>query len=160
MLTRIRQLLPDVALRTSLIVGFPGETEADFLALAAFVEWAEFDHLGVFGFSPEAGTPAAKFPGQRAQRTKEKRREMLLMLQRSISRRRLASRVGQIAPVLVEGFHPETELLLSGRLATQAPEVDGMVILTKGQAKVGDLVLAQITAAHDYDVEAEICDST
>jgi ribosomal protein S12 methylthiotransferase len=58
---------------------------------------------------------------------------------------------------LIEGFHPETELLLSGRLATQAPEVDGMVILTRGQAAIGDLVLARITAAHDYDVEAEIC---
>lgn len=153
----IRHHIPGIALRTSLIVGFPGEKEADFQALAAFVEEVEFDHLGVFGFSPEPGTRAAKLPGQRARRTKEKRREALLALQRSISRRRLTSRIGETVPVLIEGFHPETELLLSGRLATQAPEVDGMVILTKGQANRGDLVLAQITAAHDYDVEAEIC---
>jgi len=157
MIALIRHHLPGIALRTSLIVGFPGETEADFQALAGFVEEVEFDHLGVFGFSPEPGTHAAKLPGQRSKRTKEKRREALLALQRSISRRRLTSRIGQTVSVLIEGFHLETELLLSGRLATQAPEVDGMVILTKGQANRGDLVLAQITAAHDYDVEAEIC---
>jgi ribosomal protein S12 methylthiotransferase len=156
LLARIRGQISGIALRTSLIVGFPGETEADFRALAAFVERAEFDHLGVFTFSPEAGTPAAKLPGHPARKIKEARREVLLTLQRSISRRRLASRIGQTAPVLIEGFHPETEFLLSGRLATQAPEVDGMVILTQGQARIGDLVLARITAAHDYDLEAEI----
>jgi ribosomal protein S12 methylthiotransferase len=160
LVVRIRRHLPGIALRTSLIVGFPGETEVDFRSLLAFAERIEFDHLGVFGFSPEAGTPAAKLPGQRTKHTKEKRREALLTLQRSISRQKLASRIGQIVPVLVEGFHPETELLLTGRLATQAPDVDGMVIVTKGQANIGDLVLAQITAAHDYDVEAEVCDST
>jgi ribosomal protein S12 methylthiotransferase len=157
LIARIRHHIPDIALRTSLIVGFPGETEVDFQTLAAFVERAEFDHLGVFAFSPEPGTRAAKLPRQRAERTKEKRREALLTVQRSLSRQRLASRIGQTVPVLIEGFHPETELLLSGRLATQAPEVDGMVILTRGQAAIGDLVLARITAAHDYDVEAEIC---
>jgi ribosomal protein S12 methylthiotransferase len=157
LLDRIRDQVPGIALRTSLIVGFPGETEADFRALAAFVARAEFDHLGVFTFSPEAGTPAAKLSGQPAQKAKEERREVLLTLQRSISRRRLASRIGQTVPVLIEGFHPETELLLSGRLATQAPEVDGTVILTKGQARIGDLVPARISAAHDYDLEAEIC---
>jgi ribosomal protein S12 methylthiotransferase len=158
LLARIRRHLPDIALRTSLIVGFPGETEADFGALVAFVKRVEFDHLGVFAFSPEAGT-RAKLPRQRARNTKENRREVLLTLQRSISRRRLALRIGQMVPVLIEGFHPETKLLLSGRMATQAPEVDGMVILTKGQANLGDLVLARLTAAHDYDVEAEICAS-
>ncbi len=157
LIARIRRHIPDIALRTSLIVGFPGETEADFQALVAFVERVEFDHLGVFAFSPEAGTRAARLPRQRAERTKEKRRQALLTVQRSLSRQRLASRIGQTVPVLIEGFHPETELLLSGRLATQAPEVDGMVILTRGQAAIGDLVLARITAAHDYDVEAELC---
>ncbi|HQN18210.1 MAG TPA: TRAM domain-containing protein, partial [Syntrophobacteraceae bacterium] len=79
-------------------------------------------------------------------------------VQQSISRRRLASRTGRVAPVLIEGFHPETELLLSGRLATQAPEVDGRVIVTKGRANVGDLVAVRINSVHDYDLEAEICD--
>jgi ribosomal protein S12 methylthiotransferase len=159
LVARIRRHIPGIALRTSLIVGFPGETEADFRALVAFVERVEFDHLGIFGFSPEAGTRAAKLPGQRTLNTKEKRREALLTVQRSISRQRLALLIGQKVPVLIEGFHSETELLLSGRLATQAPEVDGMVILTKGQANIGDLVFAQITTAHDYDVEAQICHS-
>ncbi len=158
LVTRIRGQVPGIALRTSLIVGFPGETKTHFRALTAFVERVEFDHVGVFAFSPEAGTPAAKLPGQRSWKIREERREVLLGLQRSISRRRLASRIGQTAPVLIEGFHPETELLLRGRLATQAPEVDGMVILTKGEARIGDQVLARITAAHDYDLEAEICD--
>jgi ribosomal protein S12 methylthiotransferase len=153
----IRRHLPDIALRTSLIVGFPGEAEADFRALVAFVQRVGFDHLGVFSFSPEAGTRAAKLPRQHALNTRENRREMLLTLQRSISRRRLALRIGQTVPVLIEGFHPETKLLLSGRMATQAPEVDGTVILTKGRANLGDLVLAHLTAVHDYDVEAEIC---
>jgi len=154
----IRHHIPDIALRTSLIVGFPGETEADFRALIDFVQRVEFDHLGVFGFSPESGTPAARFPRQTGKTTKEKRRATLLKLQRSISKRRLASRIGQVVPILIEGFHPETELLLSGRLSSQAPEVDGMVIVTKGQANIGDLVLVQIKAAHDYDLEGEIYD--
>jgi ribosomal protein S12 methylthiotransferase len=153
----IRHHIPDIALRTSLIVGFPGETEADFHALVDFTQRVEFDHLGVFGFSPESGTRAARFPHQIGKVMKEKRCATLLKLQRSISKRRLTSRIGQVVPVLVEGFHPETELLLSGRLATQAPEVDGTVIITKGRANIGDIVLVQIKAAHDYDLEAEIC---
>jgi ribosomal protein S12 methylthiotransferase len=156
----IRHHIPGIALRTSLIVGFPGETEADFRALMDFVQRVEFDHLGVFGFSPESGTPAARFPYQIGKTTKEKRRATLLKLQRSISKRRLTSRIGQVVPILIEGFHPETELLLSGRLATQAPEVDGTVIVTKGWANTGDFVLVQIKAAHDYDLEAELCDQS
>jgi ribosomal protein S12 methylthiotransferase len=154
----IRHHIPDIALRTSLIVGFPGETEADFRALIDFVQQVEFDHLGVFAFSPESGTHAAKFPHQIVKAMKEKRRATLLKVQRSISKRRLTSRIGQVIPILIEGFHPETELLLSGRLATQAPEVDGTVIVTKGHANIGDFVLVQIKAAHDYDLEAEIYD--
>jgi ribosomal protein S12 methylthiotransferase len=156
----MRRHVPEIALRTSLIVGFPGETEADFQALLAFVEHAQFDYLGVFEFSPERGTHAAKLPYQTDPETKAERCSALLERQRSISRQRLTLRIGQIAPVLIEGFHPETELLLTGRLATQAPEVDGNVIITKGQADVGDLVAARITAAHDYDLEAEICDAS
>jgi ribosomal protein S12 methylthiotransferase len=160
LLDLIRRHIPEIALRTSLIVGFPGETEADFQALVAFVERAQFDHLGVFEFSPEPGTRAARFPRQVDQEIKAERRSTLLDRQRSVSRRRLRLRVGQTVPVLIEGFHPETELLLSGRLVTQAPEVDGSVIITKGQANIGDLVHARITAAHDYDVEAEIGDAS
>jgi len=152
----IRHHIPDIALRTSLMVGFPGETEAEFRTLREFVCRAEFDHLGVFEFSPESGAPAARFFNPVGRASKSKRRMTLLELQRSISRRLLASRIGQVLPVLIEGLHPETDLLLRGRLATQAPEIDGTVIVTKGQANVGDFVLAQIKGAHDYDLEAEI----
>ncbi len=154
----IRSHIPDMALRTSLIVGFPGETERDFRSLVDFVERVEFDHLGVFAFSPESGTSAATLPRRIGKTVKDERLATLLAVQQSISRRRLASRTGRVAPVLIEGFHPETELLLSGRLATQAPEVDGRVIVTKGRANVGDLVAVRINSVHDYDLEAEICD--
>ena len=156
LIARIRDHIPEVALRTSIIVGFPGESEAEFEALLAFIQRVEFDHLGVFRFSPEAGTRAARLPGQLDDMTKNARHEALLTVQQPISRRRLSLRVGGRVHVMIEGFHPETELLLCGRTAIQAPEVDGMVIITKGQANTGDIVMVQLTAAHDYDLEGEI----
>lgn len=152
----IRSEVPDIALRTSIMVGFPGETESDFKQLLRFVQNVEFDHLGVFSFSPEEGTAAARLPSQIDPREKEERRHMLLQLQRSISRRRLKRLVGRTLPVLLEGVHPDTELLLAGRLASQAPEVDGSVIITKGVGTQGTVALARVTRAHDYDVEAEL----
>ena len=152
----IRSRIDGVALRTSLMVGFPGESDADFRELCDFVERIRFDHLGVFAFSAESGARASRFPGQVDQAVKKERREILLELQREISRNRLKSMVGQVRPVLIEGLHPETELLLAGRLATQAPEVDGSVIITSGVGEPGQIVRARITGAHDYDLEAEI----
>lgn len=152
----IRSLMPDITLRTSLMVGFPGETEADFAELLQFVERAQFDHAGVFAYSPEAGTRAARMPGQVADAVKAQRRHLLLERQQEISRRRLQRWVGQTVPVLVEGFHPETQLLLSGRMASQAPEVDGTVIITSGCAEPGQVLPAKVTQAHDYDVEAQL----
>ncbi len=152
----IRSEVPDISLRTSLMVGFPGETESDFKQLLRFAEAIEFDHLGVFCFSPEEGTFAARLPFQIDPQVKEERRHMLLDLQKGISHRRLKRLVGRVLPVLVEGFHPDTELLLTGRLASQAPEVDGSVIITKGAGQTGSISLARVTCAHDYDVEAEL----
>lgn len=152
----IKTIIPDISLRTSLMVGFPGETEADFAALLRFLEATEFDHVGVFSFSPEEGTYAAKLPMQIEHQVKEERRHILLDLQKNISHRRLMKLMGRTLPVVLEGFHPETDLLLTGRLASQAPEVDGSVIITKGTAKMGTIVPAIITRAHDYDVEAEL----
>ena len=154
----IRLYLPESAIRTSFIVGFPGESTDDFEALVEFVETVEFDHVGVFAFSPEAGTRAARLPDQIEETTRKRRREILLAAQQPVSKRRLGLRLGKVVSVLVEGLHPETDLLVSGRIATQAPEVDGNVIITKGQADVGEIVSARITAVHDYDLEAEICD--
>jgi ribosomal protein S12 methylthiotransferase len=153
---RIRDLVPGIALRTSLMVGFPGETEDDFEQLLRFVERVQFDYLGVFAFSPEPGSRAAKFSGQQDEEVKTKRRNMVMELQRDISRRRLERLIGQKCPVLVEGFHEETELLLAGRLATQAPEVDGITLITRGMASAGQIREVTITGVADYDVIGEL----
>ncbi|MCE5244931.1 MAG: 30S ribosomal protein S12 methylthiotransferase RimO [Syntrophobacteraceae bacterium] len=152
----IRSRIPGIALRTSLMVGFPGESDADFAALCEFVQRTQFDHLGVFAFSPEPGARAARFPRQVDPAVKEERRDILLEIQRKNSRSRLERMVGKTYPVLIEGTHPETDLLLAGRLAVQAPEVDGSVIVTSGTCQPGQIVSAHITASHDYDLEAEI----
>jgi ribosomal protein S12 methylthiotransferase len=153
---KIRSAVPGVALRTSIIVGFPGETRAEFKSLLAFMERVEFDHAGVFVYSPEAGTRAARLPGRPGKKRVESRRAALLEVQREISRRKLKLLVGRNVPVLIEGPHPETDLLLAGRLPTQAPEVDGGVIVTSGYAEAGEICRVQITAAHDYDLEGII----
>src|SRR5208337_3825346 len=156
---KIRSALPGVALRTSIMVGFPGETGAEFKSLLAFMERVEFDHAGVFVYSPEAGTRAARLPGRPDKKRAESRRAALLEVQREISRRKLKLLVGRNLPVLIEGRHPETDLLIAGRLPTQAPEVDGGVIVTAGYAEAGEIRRVQITAAHDYDLEGIILDS-
>jgi ribosomal protein S12 methylthiotransferase len=158
-LTReIRSVIPHIALRTSIMVGFPGESEGDFQALMRFVERVEFDHLGVFAFSPEAGSRAAKLPEQVPEEMRLARREQLFEIQRGISHRRLKRLIGQTLPVLIEGVHPETELLLAGRLAIQAPEVDGQVIITKGTGHAGQIMPVHITAVEDYDAIGELDD--
>jgi ribosomal protein S12 methylthiotransferase len=149
----IRSVIPGIALRTSIMVGFPGETAADFKALHDFMERVRFDHAGVFAFSPEAGTAAARLPKKPGKMVAQKRRASLLELQRRISREKLKLRIGETVPVLIEGHHSETDLLLAGRLSTQAPEVDGNVIITSGDAQVGEICNVEITAAHDYDLE-------
>lgn len=153
---RVRSTLPDVSLRTSLIVGFPGETDQDFQELCRFVERVQFDHLGVFSFSAEEGSRAARLPLAVEEELSAGRRHVLLDLQREISRGRLQRLVGRTVSVLVEGPHPETDLLLTGRLPGQAPEVDGSVIITGGTGATGSIMQARVTAAHDYDVEAEL----
>ncbi len=155
----IRSSVPGIALRTSLIAGFPGETESDFHDLIEFVERNQFEHLGVFAFSPEIGTRAARLDGQIEDSTKEERRGILLDIQRNISRSLLERLIGRTIPVLIEGPHPETDLLLAGRLPSQAPEVDGTVIITRGEGHTGTIMHCRITAAHDYDVEAELLES-
>ena len=156
---KIRAIVPGAALRTSVMVGFPGETRAEFKSLLAFMEQVRFDHAGVFAYSPEAGTRAARLPARPGKKTAENRRAALMEAQREISRLKLAQRVGQILPVLIEGRHPDTDLLLAGRLPTQAPEVDGCVIITAGHAAPGEIRRVQITAAHDYDLEGVILNS-
>lgn len=156
MIERIRARVPGVAIRTSFIVGFPGETPAEFDELLAFVKAAEFDNLGVFTYSDEDGTAAYDLAGRVPARVKESRRRRLMALQMRISHRRNKARVGQRFEVLVEGPHPESELLLKGRLAGQAHEIDGAVLIGDGTAEAGSFVTCEITEAHPYDVVARI----
>lgn len=156
----IRARLPRAALRTSMITGFPGETEADFEELCRRVEDIGFDHLGIFAFQPEAGTPAARFPGQVPARTAARRARQLTRLQARLVRKKLRALKGTVQEVLVEGVSPESDLLLTGRLATQAPEVDGQVYLTAGQGQVGALQPVRLTRTHTYDLEGELLDET
>jgi len=156
MVERIREKVPGVAVRTSFIVGFPGETEADFAELLAFVEAGRFDNVGVFTFSDEEGTSSFDLEGRIAEGVKKRRRDKLMSLQRRLVKKRNRARVGERVEVLVEGLHEDTDLLLVGRTAAQAPDIDGRVILNDGTAASGDLVRAEITEAHDYDFVARI----
>jgi ribosomal protein S12 methylthiotransferase len=156
MVERIRDRVPGVAVRTSFIVGFPGETEEDFERLLGFVKAAEFENVGVFTFSDEEGTTSFDLPERIPARLKEARRRKLMALQKRISARRNRARVGDRVEVLVEGTHPDTDLLLRGRLASQAPEIDGQVILNDGTAEPGSFVTAEVTEAHPYDLVARI----
>ena len=156
MIERIRARVPGVAIRTSFIVGFPGETEEDFRELLAFVEAARFDNVGVFTYSDEDGTTSFDLPARVPPKVKESRRRRLLALQKKIAARRNRSRVGQRIEVLVEGAHPESELLLRGRTAAQAPEVDGMVIVADGAALAGSFVTCEVTEGHAYDLVVRV----
>jgi ribosomal protein S12 methylthiotransferase len=153
---RIRERIPGVAVRTSFIVGFPGETEEDFGRLLEFVEAARFDNVGVFTFSDEEGTSSFDLPGRVPAHTKESRRRKLMALQKRISLRRNRARVGERALVLIEGTHPDSDLLLRGRTAAQAPEIDGQVIVNDGDAEPGSFVTCEVTEAHPYDLVGRI----
>jgi len=155
LLERIRRTIPGVALRTSMIVGFPGETDADFEELCRFVEAAEFDNLGVFAYSDEDGTQSFVLEGKVDGRTIQNRRRRLMAIQRRISRRRNRALVGRTLDLLVEGPSKETELLWEGRLPTQAPEIDGKVLINEieGEApEPGSFVKVAVTGALDYDL--------
>jgi ribosomal protein S12 methylthiotransferase len=156
MVERVRGRVPGVAFRTSFIVGFPGETEEDFQQLLAFTEAAEFDNVGVFTYSDEEGTGSFHLPDRIAPRVKEARRRRLLALQKRISLRRNRRLIGRRVEVLVEGTHPDSDLLLRGRLPTQAPEIDGAVIINDGTAQTGEFVTCEVTEAHPYDLVARM----
>jgi ribosomal protein S12 methylthiotransferase len=156
MIERIRDRVPGVAIRSSFIVGFPGETDADFEQLLVFVKRAEFDNVGVFTFSDEEGTTSFALPGRVTGRVKESRKRRLMAAQKRISLRRNRALVGRSFEVLVEGTHADSDLLLRGRLATQAPDIDGQVIVNDGSAAPGSFVSCRVTEAHAYDVVAGI----
>jgi ribosomal protein S12 methylthiotransferase len=156
LLGRIRRRIPDITLRTSFIVGFPGETDEQFNALLDFVNEGHFERVGVFRYSREEGTAAATLEGQVPERTKKSRYHKLMKAQSRVSFRKNRALVGNIEPVLVEGFSEETELLLRGRSVRQAPDVDGQVYITSGQAEIGAIVPLRITDSSEYDLIGEI----
>ncbi|MBW2707785.1 MAG: 30S ribosomal protein S12 methylthiotransferase RimO [Deltaproteobacteria bacterium] len=152
LMTMIRNRKQEIYVRTSLMVGFPGETEAMFEGLCDFVRMAGFDHLGVFTFSPEKGTRAARLPSQVESAVARERRKKLMAIQAGISKRKNQRMVGRVLPVLVEGESSETDLLLAGRTATMAPDVDGRVLINEGEGVVGEIMPVLITEAHEYDL--------
>ena len=153
---RIHALWPEAVLRTSVIVGYPGEDEARFGKLLALVAEGHFAHLGAFAFSPQEGTRAAKLAGQVAEEVVTERLGRLMEAQRAVSRAKLKALVGRTVEVLVEGPSAESELLLSGRYFGQAPEIDGVTFITKGRAQVGRIQALKITQAHDYDLAGQV----
>ena len=156
LIEKLKQKIPDLTLRTTLMVGFPGETDEDFETLLDFVDQAEFDRLGVFKFSPEEGSAAAVMADQVPQWLKEKRRRKLMARQRRISKKILSRLVGRTLPVLVEGKSPETDLLLTGRTRGMAPEIDGQVYIVSGTASAGEIRPALIARSLDYDLVGEL----
>lgn len=151
-LKKLRERIPNITIRTSVIVGFPGETEEDFKQLFKGIKEAEFDHLGVFKYSDEEGTPAYNLKDKVSQDTIDKRFEEIYELQKEISKRKNQRYLGRTIKVMIEGAHPETELLLQGRHIGQAPDIDGHVIINEGFAYPGQIVDVAITEAHDYDL--------
>ena len=157
LLTRIRTRLPDVALRTTFIVGFPGETGADYRELRSFIQEIEFDHVGVFTYSHEEGTRAYGLDDDVPAARKAARRGELMFTQAGIVARRQQARVGSVVAVLVDGPSPDSELVLQGRTPGQAPDIDSVVVLSDcdpTRYTAGDLVDAEITGAHGYDLIA------
>ncbi len=156
MIGDIRDRIPDAALRTTLLIGFPGETEADIDEVEEFLLAAELDHVGVFSYANEEGSAAEKLDGQVDEAEKEARVQRLLAVQADVSQRRLARFVNTVEPVLIEGVSKETDLLLEGRTRYQAPDIDGCVLINEGETRSGEIVDVEITEAQTYDLIGRI----
>lgn len=152
--TELRERIPGLWIRTTMLIGHPGETAAGHQALLRFVEEMKIDHLGAFVFSPEDDTPAIDQPDPVPTELAEERRGELLELQQGVSRRRLESLRGEVLEVLIDGTSSESEFLLEGRHAGQSPEIDGHVILADAEGQPGDFVQARVTDTADYDLVA------
>jgi ribosomal protein S12 methylthiotransferase len=152
----IRGAVPHVTLRTSFIVGFPGETEEQFQELYDYVDAEDFAHVGVFKYSREEGTPSHGLDHQVPAEVIDERHHALMKLLRKKSKKRLKKLIGKKLEVLVDGVHEETELLLKGRHKGQAPEVDGSVYINDGEANAGDRVEVEVTETFEYDLVGHI----
>jgi ribosomal protein S12 methylthiotransferase len=159
-IAKMRRAIPDLTIRTSFIVGFPGETEKEFEELCAFVREAKFDWMGAFAYSDQEGASAYALEDKLSPREIERRRKHLMGIQRQISKKKKRTLVGREFDLLLEGESEETELLLEGRTAMHAPEIDGKVFVNdfpEGAApNPGQFYRCEITEAHDYDLVARI----
>ena len=157
---KMRRVIPDVTLRTSFIVGFPGETEKEFEELCGFVREAQFDWMGTFGYSDQEGAGAFGLDKKLSEREIESRRKKLMSIQKKISRAKKKALIGREYDLLLMGPSDETDLLLEGRTAMHAPEIDGKVFVNDypegNEPKKGEFYRCRVTAAHDYDLVAEI----
>lgn len=161
--SRLRQAIPEITLRTSLIVGFPGETEKEFLELLDFVEEAQFERLGVFKYSVEEGTAAALMEDQISEEEKERRWQETMEVQAAISRRKNGALIGSVQRVMMDSYDQEMGKMC-GRTQAHAPEVDGVVLVEPGPSpqrtiRPGEMVNVRITQARDYDLVGEILDA-
>jgi len=160
LIERIRERVPNVAIRTTFIVGFPGEREEDFDELRGFVRNVEFDRVGVFTYSDEENSPAYELDEKVDEAVAKKRECQLMKEQARISRRKNRRLVGEQVRVLLEGKSKESDLLLEGRMETQAPEIDGSILINDapegGDFRPGQFVTVEITEAHEYDLIGRI----
>jgi len=156
LVTDIRRYLPECALRSTMLVGFPGETEEDVSLLIDYLKRWHLDHVGVFQYQDEDGCAAQRLVNKVAPEEKKERYDRVMKVQAGISADNIKRFVGRVEPVLVEGVSSETELLLEGRTRFQAPDIDGCVYIADGRANPGDIVPVRITDAHTYDLVGEI----
>ncbi len=160
LIQRVRERVPGIAVRTTFITGFPGETETDFEELLSFVKNVEFDRVGVFTYSDEEGTPAFELPDKVDHKIAKQRRARLMKEQARVSRRRNKARIGRQVRVLFEGESSESDLLWQGRMETQAPDIDGCVLINDAPEEFvpapGEMVNVLITEAQEYDLVGRI----
>jgi ribosomal protein S12 methylthiotransferase len=160
LIKRVRSRVPEIAIRTTFITGFPGETEDDFEELLTFIRNVEFDRVGVFTYSDEEGTPAYDLPDKVDAKTATRRRARLMKEQSRISRRKNRARIGETVRVLFEGESKETDLLWQGRMETQAADIDGCVLINDVpgdfEPTLGQFVNVLITDAHEYDLVGHV----
>jgi len=152
----LRSRMENIWIRSTIMVGHPGEDEGAFEELEEFVSQGWFDHLGVFAYSPEEGSASAMMTDHLDEEIKAMRKERIMAIQQDISRKRLQGLLGEKIPVLVEGYHPETDLLLKGRAAFQAPDVDGHIIINEGTAQFGSFYDVEIIDTMEYDLVGRI----
>ncbi len=160
LIERVRSRVPDIAVRTTFIIGFPGETEEDFHELMTFVRNVEFDRVGVFTYSDEEGTPAFDLPNKVDPKIAKRRRDQLMKQQSKIAKRKHKTMIGKTVRVMFEGESNESELLWQGRMETQAPDIDGCVLINDAPEgflpQAGQLVDVMIEEAHEYDLVGRI----